>query len=180
MADGFAPDPEAPPRRVLCLGNELVSDDGVGLRVGRVLRSLALPSDVEVALVPAVSLDLLELIHGVRHLVVVDATTTGSPAGTLHRLALDAVTAFATPPYCCHALGLPELLQLVARLAPDLPVPRVTFVGIEAAVLDRFGTELSPSVAAAVPEAVAAVLEILNVRGAVPAAGGRDAGPSEG
>jgi Ni,Fe-hydrogenase maturation factor len=29
--------------RILCLGNELVRDDGVGIRIGRILMTLPLP-----------------------------------------------------------------------------------------------------------------------------------------
>lgn len=148
-------------RRIICLGNELAGDDGVGIRVGRELTQRPLPADVEVALVPAVSLDLLDLVHGAEALILVDATSTGGLPGSVRRRSLAEVEALASAPYCCHALGLPDLLRLAARLAPGAGMPDVTLVGIEAAVIDRFGTELSPPVEAAVTTAVSLVLGLL-------------------
>jgi hypothetical protein len=39
--------------RILCIGNELVHDDGVGIRIGRILMDLPLPADVRVELAPS-------------------------------------------------------------------------------------------------------------------------------
>lgn len=160
-------------RRIVCLGNELAGDDGVGIRVGRELSRRPLPAGVAVELVPAVSLDLLDLVLGAESLIFVDATSTGERPGSVRRLSLAEVASLATAPYCCHSLGLPDLMRLAARLAPDAGTPHVTLVGIEAAVIDRFGIALSPPVEAAVPLAVSTVLEIL---GEAEAANGRRAG----
>ncbi len=158
-------------RRVICLGNELAGDDGVAVRVGGELTRLGLPTDVELTLSPAVGLDLIDLVLDADALVFVDATSTGVPPGTVRRLSLAEVSGLAAAPYCCHALGLPELLRLAARLAPDGRRPLVTVVGIEAAVMDRFGTELSAPVAAAVPVAASAVLGALGLAAAGERAG---------
>lgn len=118
----------------------------------------------------AVSLDLLDLVLGAESLIFVDATSTGERPGSVRRLSLAEVASLATTPYCCHSLGLPDLMRLAARLAPDAGTPPVTLVGIEAAVIDRFGIALSPPVEAAVPLAISMVLEIL---GEAAARGGR-------
>ncbi len=153
-------------RRIICLGNEFAGDDGVGIRVGRELARRPLPADVEVELVPAVSLDLLDLVLGAESLIFVDATSTGERPGRVRRLSLAEFASLATAPYCCHSLGLPDLMRLAARLAPEAGTPPVTLVGIEAAVIDRFGIALSPPVEAAVTLAVSTVLEILGEAGA--------------
>jgi hydrogenase maturation protease len=160
-------------RCVLCLGNELISDDGAGIRVGRVLESIELPADVQVQLRPAVGLDLLDLVLGAGELVVVDAMTTGRPPGTVCRWSLEQLVSLAQPPYGSHAVGLPELMQLAARLYPAREPPPVEFVGIEAQEIDRFGLLLSAPVAAAVPEALQHVLERLGVSAEVRRRGAR-------
>ncbi len=142
--------------RIVCVGNELVCDDGVGIRVGRILRDLALPEGVEVVLASDVGLDLIDTILSATRLVLVDATRTGHPPGTLRVLSQESVRDFAQTPCCCHAVGLPELLRLAARL--DARPRSVVLVGVEAAILDRFGTELSAAVRVALPDAVAEVL----------------------
>ena len=48
--------------RILCLGNELVRDDGVGIRIGRILMALPLPADVRVELAPQLGFDLLDVM----------------------------------------------------------------------------------------------------------------------
>lgn len=146
------------PCRILCLGNELACDDGVAIRVGRVLARLPLPSGVELVVASAVGLDLLEAVSGTARLVVVDATVTGGRPGALTTLTGEQLQGLDSTPYCCHAIGLPELLLLAARLEPDRRAPEISFVGVEAVVLDRFGTALTPAVAATVPDAVEAVL----------------------
>jgi hydrogenase maturation protease len=48
---------------LVCLGNELVGDDGIGIRVGRVLLGLALPSEITVELRASLGFDLLDIIE---------------------------------------------------------------------------------------------------------------------
>lgn len=142
--------------RILCLGNELVGDDGAGLRVGRVLRALALPPEIAVELRRSVGLDLLDLLDPEEELVVVDAARTGGPPGQVRSFPLAELDAVdGAPP--CHGLGLAEVLALAARLGAGLP-PRTTVVTIEAAALDRYGSALDPRVEEAIPRAVAAAL----------------------
>jgi hydrogenase maturation protease len=144
--------------RIVCVGNELVSDDGLGIRIGRVLQGLALPAGVEVVFAADIGLDLIDTVMSTARLVLVDATRTDHPPGTVTILSLDAVSQLAQAPCCCHAVGLPELLRLACHLAPESVPGEVVLVGIEAEVLDQFGTVLSPAVAKALPDAVEEVL----------------------
>ena len=68
--------------RILCLGNELVRDDGVGIRIGRILMSLPLPADVRVELAPQLGFDLLDAVAGAERVILVDAMSTGRAVGT--------------------------------------------------------------------------------------------------
>lgn len=153
--------PSTVPTRIVCVGNELACDDGIGIRVGRVLERLPLPASAEVVLAAEVGLDLIEVVLAAHRLILVDATHTGQPPGTVQVMTEGAVSALAQLPCSSHAVGLPELLVLAARLEPHREPAQVALVGVEAAVLDRFGTELSPAVQTALPTAVAQVLELL-------------------
>ena len=62
-----------------------------------------------------------------------------------------------------HTLGIAAVLAVAARVAPGALPRRVHAVGVEAEVLDRFGTRLSPPVRDALPEAVATVLGLLGL-----------------
>lgn len=140
--------------RIVCLGNELVADDGIGVRVGRVLAGLSLPPEIVVEFLHGVGLELLDGLSAEEALLVVDATQTGAPVGTVQFFELEAVEQMAQTPYCCHGMGLAEVLALGQRLAPERLPKRAAVLGIEAKILDRFDTQLSPEVAAALPEAV--------------------------
>lgn len=146
---------------ILGLGNPLVSDDSVGLRVAAELaRRLAGRPDVEVGEDYWGGLRLMERMIGFDRAIVVDAIVTGAPPGTLHRLTpADVPTQRSAS---AHDVNLPTALalgrQAGARLPPD---GQIVLVGIEARDVLTFSEECTPAVAAAVPAAVQEVLAVL-------------------
>jgi len=151
--------------RVLCLGNELARDDGVGIRVGRVLQSLPLPDGVEVVLRPALGFESLDDCPGCDELIVVDAASTGEAAGTCQVREFDALAPSSSPFGSTHALGLGQLLEVARRLGSQPSSIRV--VTVEAGSLEPNSVELGPEVAAALPRAVDLVLELIGASGAL-------------
>ncbi len=142
--------------KVVGVGNRWRSDDAAGLEVAAKVRALA-PAGVEVVEREGEPVALLDAFEGADAVVLVDAVSSGSPPGTLHRL--DAVANELPPDLfrrSTHHLGVPEAVEL-GRALGRLPA-RVVVVGIEGANWDA-GDELSPPVAAALDAAVAAVLE---------------------
>lgn len=133
-------------------------DDAVGVRIGRVLARLPLPARVRLEFRPSLGLELLDTLEPGQRLLLVDATSTGRPPGTCHTLSLTEAAACAVNPFCCHGVGIAEVLQIARRVAPARLPRDVTILGVEAAILDRFGTHLSARVGAALPRAVALVL----------------------
>ena len=110
-----------------------------------------LPDGVEVLDGGTCGMDLLDVIAGRDHLILVDAVNTGRPPGTLVRYAdRDIPAAFRTKT-SPHQLGLADVLALLKLL--DRAPRRVTVIGVEAASLG-VGLELTPVVAARVEEAV--------------------------
>lgn len=146
---------------VVCLGNELVGDDGVGIRIGRVLERLALPDSVDVLIRPNLGLELIDLLEVYDEVVIVDAMTSGRLAGTCVCLKPAAAAQMASHPACSHSLGITEILHVVQRLFPDSRGREVRIVGVEATAVDRFGVGLSAAVRDALPQAVDAVLDEL-------------------
>ena len=157
--------------RVLCLGNELVRDDSVGIRVGRILMGLPLPPEVRVELTPQLGFDLLEVVAGADRVVLVDAMSTGQAPGTCVTLEGRAIDRFSAGAAASHTIGIAELIDLAHRLAPTRSPASLHFVGIEGIRFDDYGLELSPAVEAAIPAAVEAVLRILGASGELLAAG---------
>ena len=147
--------------RVLCLGNDLICDDGVGIRIGHILSSLPLPDHVGVELAPHLGFDLLDVVAGVERVVLVDAMCTGGAPGTCVTLEGRAIERYSAGSSISHTIGIAELMDLANRLSPERAPATLHFVGIEGARFTEYGDQLSPEVEAAIPKAVAAVLGII-------------------
>jgi len=153
---------------VLCLGSDIVSDDGFGPAVAAVLRSdpdLLGRCDVEAAALAGFA--LLDLLRGRPRALVVDAAQGLGPSpGDLRQFAADSLT----PTHNLigsHQISLPVALQLGRRLGYGMPV-RVDILACEAADLATLGESLSPPVAAAIPEAVRLVMAWVEDREPIP------------
>jgi hydrogenase maturation protease len=150
------------PARVICLGNELARDDGVGVRMGRILQSLPLPAHVVVRLCPQIDLDLIDELLTAQQFVLCDATRMGLVPGTVTVDDWQCAASLSRQPYCCHGIGLSDLISIAAELDPGHARWKVHLVGVEARTIDEFGVQLSESVQAALPRAIGEVLKILS------------------
>ncbi len=145
---------------VLGLGNPVLTDDGVGFVVVEEVRKRLPTADVTVSQASVGGLSLLELVVGYDRVVIIDAirTAAGKP-GEIHHLSPDdfrgSIRAAST-----HDVDLATALELGRQLGMEIPGEMV-ILAIEAADVESFGEELTPSVAAAVPQAVELVLEQL-------------------
>lgn len=146
---------------IACVGNELAGDDGVGMRMGRILQTLPLPPGTQVRFYPQVDLDLIDDLLAARRFVLCDATRTGTAPGTVSILELEDITRFSRQPYCCHGIGLSELVLIATELAPPGWHSDVHLVGVEVQTVDEFGTQLSSAVQAALPDALRHVLNLI-------------------
>jgi hydrogenase maturation protease len=146
----------APPPRVLLLGigNLLMGDEGVGVAVVRRLERLDLPADVECLDGGTGSFALLEPMQRAGRVILVDATVDGSPPGSVHRLEPRFSRDYPRS-LTAHDIGLKDLLDAFHLLGDPTPV---TLFAVSIPPLSELGMELSPPVAAAVPEVVRRVL----------------------
>lgn len=147
---------------VIGLGNPLVTDDCVGLRVIEELKPLLVDRpEVEVSEDHWGGLRLMERMIGFDQAVVVDAICTGAPPGTIHRLTPDGVPTQRSA--SAHDVNLTTALEFGRRAEARLPDnDHIRLVGIEAEDILTFGERCTPAVQAAVPRAVEAVLEALD------------------
>jgi hydrogenase maturation protease len=143
---------------VLGLGNPILTDDAVGMIVAKEVGRRLDRDDVVVSQATVGGLGLLELVVGYDRVIVVDAirTESGVP-GQVHRLSPEQfhgnLRAAST-----HDVTFDTALELGRRLLKDIP-QEIVILAVEAADTETFGEELTPAVAAAVPEVVALVLE---------------------
>ncbi|HEU4943010.1 MAG TPA: hydrogenase maturation protease, partial [Gaiellaceae bacterium] len=117
------------------------------------------PPGVEVRELEGEPVSLVEAWNGAEEVFVVDAVRSGSPPGMVHRIDASTGPLPATlSAASTHTLGVGEAIEL-ARALGRLPA-RLVLYGIEAESITA-GAELTPSVAAAVDEAVDRLLDEL-------------------
>jgi hydrogenase maturation protease len=144
------------PILVLGIGNLVMSDDGIGVRVVQQLAErYRFPAGVTVLDGGTLGLDLLPRLEGVARLLVVDAVETGRAPGTLVRLAGDDVPIVLETKLSPHQMGLKDLLA-VAMLQGFAPQEMVLW-GVQPERIEM-SMELSPVVAAQLETLVEKVL----------------------
>jgi hydrogenase maturation protease len=135
-----------PEVRVLCLGNELLADDALGLVAAEELRR-RFPR-LDVVFTTDSGFHLLDYLSDCTLLVVVDSIQTGQvPGGTLLVFPNADIQSPSGP--SPHYVGLFETLQLGRKLV--LPVPEeVIILAVEAVDCLTLGGEMHPAVKSAV------------------------------
>lgn len=144
--EGFLPQPIL----IIGIGNEYRSDDAVGLLVARALQTRKLPR-VSIQEATGEGTALLEAWRGRDAVILIDAVTSGAPAGTIHRL--DARSSPLSPDLFAlstHAFSVAEAIEL-ARALGNLP-QRLVIYGVESQQFVA-GMGLSPEVESAVQKA---------------------------
>ena len=166
----------AAPIVVIGVGNALLRDDGVGVRVVESLRRAAgrepdvLPPLTRLVDGGTLGIDLLREMHPARAVLLVDGVDLGLEPGTVEVLRDDALAAAGGRLTGGSSGGIGELLAL-GRLMDWLPAP-VALVGIQVAEV-TFDLGLSAPVASALPLATETALRMLRRLDAEAA----DAGP---
>lgn len=158
--------PPAPTRRmpalalmhhVLCFGNLLHGDDGLGPALAERLLATGLPPGTRVYDVGTRGLDALPLFEGCDRLTLVDAEAPAPGAvprpGRIRQVPPEAL--LAGPVAGPHGAGLALLLRAAATLGP---LPPLRLFTVEAGVVAPFRPGLSPAVAASLGPLAARVL----------------------
>ncbi len=149
--------------KIIGIGNDIRSDDGVGLHVIRALKPLLLdhPS-IELIEIPWGGLRLMEHMTGCDRAIVVDAMHTGADPGTLRWLDPGGLPTYHSG--SSHDLTLPTALALGRLNEADLPRDeQIEILGIEVEDVETYSEDLTPSVEAAVPQAVGRIMEHLGL-----------------
>lgn len=143
--------PLLPKIMVLGVGNEILTDEGVGVHVIRALQRERLPENVAVITAGTAGIEMLPLIAGLDRLIVVDAMDASDEPGTIYKFAPDDINVLP-PEYhvSVHQIGLVELLYLAAARNE---LPATVIFGIQPKVMD-WGLVPTPEVAGKIPRIV--------------------------
>lgn len=149
---------------VIGLGNPILSDDGVGVRVAEEVQSrLPSASQTEVMEVSVGGLTLMEFMIGYDRAIIIDAIQLeNTQPGRIHRMSIDDLRDISPTQHSAspHDTTLITALQMGHEIGLKLPKEIIIFA-IEAERVLDFGEELTPAVAAAIPTATTAVLNEL-------------------
>jgi hydrogenase maturation protease len=151
--------PSQPPRLlVIGIGNPFRSDDAAGLIAARRLKKVGVDSSI-VMEHSGEGASLMEAWKGADAVILIDAASSESPPGAIHRLEpINNPLPAEIFQSSSHAFSLPQAIEM-ARALGELPAQLVIF-GIEGSNF-KAGTELSSPVSQAMPELVQSVLEEL-------------------
>lgn len=145
---------------IVCVGNDLVADDGVGHEVHAELKKRMLPDSIRLKLLGLGGISLIEEFSGEQVLVVVDAVQFGSRPGEIHSFSWDQLPSSGSH-VSCHGIGIREAIEVSLKLYPER-TPRMAYlVGIEGSCFDQLGRGLTPEVAASVHLAADRVLSLI-------------------
>lgn len=155
---------------VIGLGNPILTDDSVGIKVSRAIREHlgrhgeadGKNETVDIKEVYAGGIRLMDAMTGYDHACIVDAMMTGRfRPGEVNEFDLEELCSTRNI-MCTHDTNLSTALELGRMLNMHLP-STIKIWGIEACDVTSFGEQLTDEVERAVPEAVNAILGELNI-----------------
>ena len=148
---------------VLGIGNILLTDEGVGVRTIEALeRDYVLPSEVEVIDGGTCGMEMLEQLEDLDGLIVVDCVRCNQPPAMPVLLKGDDVPVFFRTKLSPHQVSLSDVLASLQFT--DRAPKSIAIVGMQPVSMS-LGMELSPEVAAKVPELVAMTIAELSLLG---------------
>lgn len=151
---------------VLGVGNILLKDEGAGVRVIQKLdEEYEFPEHVEVVDGGVLGLSLITVIERADYLIVVDAVKLGGRPGDLFRVPWEDIPDRTRYKDSLHQVDFVETMSVLPLIAE---VPRTVILGIEPEDINSWSLELSPSVAARIPELCRMVLDELAALGVKP------------
>jgi hydrogenase maturation protease len=143
-------------QRVIACGQPAAGDDGVGFVVLSALEREDLPAEVELCRARD-TVALLPLLERAERILIVDAAL-GLEPGEVRVLDSARVDASAANGVSSHGIGVRQAIDLARALSPSEVAPEIEILAVGIERPTAYTLALSPSVARAVPSAVAMAL----------------------
>ncbi len=146
---------------VLGVGNSILSDDGVGIRVAQEVRKALSDPRIAVAETSEAGLSHLDSIVGYGNVIIIDAIQTGEgEPGRIYRMGPEDFS-FTKGSSSPHQVNLVTALELGKMLNLAMP-QRITIFAVEAKDVSTFSEECTPEVERAIPQVVKMVLKTIS------------------
>ncbi|MEN8171920.1 MAG: hydrogenase maturation protease [Chloroflexota bacterium] len=153
---------------VVGLGNPILTDDGVGVKVAYAVEKALgpdIPKNITITEASVGGLRLMELMIGYDRVILIDAimTQNGHDYGYIHKMSLDDLRQITPTEHSAsaHDTSLITALNAGERLGLHLPKEFEIFAVEVENVMD-FSDQPTPAVAKAIPEVTTLVLCALN------------------
>jgi len=144
---------------VLGVGNILLKDEGVGVRVvEEMTRRYTFPENVEVLDGGTLGMELMRFLLGTDKVIIIDAIDGSLPPGSIYQFEKEAVKTYFREKVSVHDLGIQDVLAALDVL--EKPLKDLVVMGVQPAVID-VGLELTPVVAQSVEPVITKVLALL-------------------
>ncbi|PKF50089.1 hydrogenase maturation protease [Enterovibrio nigricans] len=139
---------------ILCFGNTLHSDDGIGVAIAARLHKETLPASVKVIDAGIAGLNALPLFEHCSSVLIVDAAELGLSAGSFR---FKTVSELTKQNVSDHLGGVSYLLQAVDAIVT--PAPKIEILAVQPAVCESFSPGLSDELTLVLEDVVSAILD---------------------
>lgn len=140
------------------LGNILLSDEGIGVRIIEFLEKKGhLPHHVSLLDGATAGYTLIDCMKDFEKVILIDAVRGGDNPGTVYDFGFDDIINRPELKLSGHQIGLPEVLMLAKRLGE---LPEITLIGIEPRNLG-YGLELSGDVKMAMGKVIKKIRDLI-------------------
>ncbi len=116
--------------RVICCGNPLRGDDGIGLEVFRLLNKELFPSHVEIIEGGILGINLLPLFQSGHKIILVDSVLMDKPPGHIQWFTMADLLKTKTARISNHEINPAQLMTLWHQLYGDSVVLNILLLGI--------------------------------------------------
>lgn len=150
--------------RIICLGNPLHGDDGIGYYVLRALEKSPLPHNIELIDGRTAGLALIPVFKECRRVILIDAVKIGQEskarAGEMLTIQNLELNLDAAELNFEHGGSLAELISMLSLYLSELP--KIDFVGIYGNQGESFSAAISPALANQISNMTKQVLQLIS------------------
>ena len=145
---------------ILGLGNILLGDEGVGVRIAEHLASHSLPDEVEVIDGGTAGYELISFLEGREKVIMVDAIKTEDKPGSVYKVDLSILEDECTTHLSLHQIGLKNVVKMASLMEIN---PEVILVGIVPKDYQSYKIGLTKEVEKAIPRVIDTILKEIGV-----------------
>lgn len=150
---------------VIGLGNPILTDDGVGVKVAYEIENALqpeIPDDLTITEASVGGLRLMEMLIGFDRVILIDAIMikNGGKFGTIHRLTLEDLRNISPTQHSASAHDTSLVTALDAGMTMGLHLPTEFIIyAVEVENILDFSEESTPAVAEAIPKLTSIILK---------------------